>query len=141
MTDDKYITIDHEKDNKLGDINISPSVLEIILGIAASKVSGVQAMRGTLSNSISELFGRKNDGRGVHVAIDPESEKLYANVYVYLEYGVSIPETSIKIQKALSEQLKFMTDLKLSEVNVHVVGLVTPKTDDTKVTADEESED
>ena len=32
------------------------------------------------------------------------------------------------MQEALKEQLLFMTDLELAEVNVHVVGVVTEKT-------------
>ena len=37
-------------------------------------------------------------------------------------------QVALAMQEALKEQLLFMTDLELAEVNVHVVGVVTEKT-------------
>ncbi|MBA1435150.1 Asp23/Gls24 family envelope stress response protein, partial [Bombilactobacillus bombi] len=62
MTDNKYIIIDPENQNNLGNVNIAPDVLEVLLGIAASKVDGVYGMRGTLADSI---LGREKRSKGV----------------------------------------------------------------------------
>ncbi len=43
----------------LGKIEVAPQVLEIIAGIAASNAEGVARMRGSLANSVNELFGKK----------------------------------------------------------------------------------
>lgn len=126
MADSKYIVIDPENKNNLGDINISPAVLEVLLGIAASKVSGVSAMRGTLADSI---LGREKRSKGVTVSYDEKTGKLTADVYVYLKYGVSVPQVALEMQKDLTQQLQYMTEMEMAQVNVHVVGLVTPKTD------------
>lgn len=126
MADSKYIVIDPENKNNLGDINISPAVLEVLLGIAASKVSGVSKMRGTLADSI---LGREKRSKGVTVSYDEKTGKLTADVYVYLKYGVSVPQVALEMQKDLTQQLQYMTEMEMAQVNVHVVGLVTPKTD------------
>ena len=123
MADSKYIVIDPENKNNLGDINISPAVLEVLLGIAASKVS---EMRGTLADSI---LGREKRSKGVTVSYDEKTGKLTADVYVYLKYGVSVPQVALEMQKDLTQQLQYMTEMEMAQVNVHVVGLVTPKTD------------
>ncbi|WP_179395604.1 Asp23/Gls24 family envelope stress response protein [Lacticaseibacillus absianus] len=109
-----------------GTIEIVPEVLEVILGIAAVSVDGVYQMRGSLTSSINEWFGRANHGKGVALTVD--GERLTADVYVYLDYGVAVPKVALAMQETLREQLLFMTDLTLDEVNVHVVGVVPEKT-------------
>ncbi|MCT3335647.1 Asp23/Gls24 family envelope stress response protein [Lacticaseibacillus paracasei] len=108
-----------------GTIEIVPEVLEVILGIAASQVDGVYQMRGSLGASINAWFGRANHGKGVSVTVT--DDQIAADVYVYLDYGVSVPKVALTMQERLREQLLFMTDLTLSEVNVHVVGIIPEK--------------
>ncbi|PMD73430.1 Asp23/Gls24 family envelope stress response protein [Companilactobacillus nuruki] len=125
MAEQKYISLQQDSGKINGNVEISHQVIEILLGIATNQVEGVYEMRGTISSRIDSLFGRINHGKGVDVLFD--ADKVSANVYVYLEYGVSIPKVSLEIQKSAIEQLKFMTDLNLSEINVHVVGLIAKK--------------
>lgn len=108
-----------------GTIEIAPEVLEVILGIAASDVAGVYQMRGSLASSINAWFGRANRGKGVDLTVD--GDRLSADVYVYLDYGVAVPKVALAMQASLREQLMYMTDLTLDEVNVHVVGVVPEK--------------
>ncbi|WP_155286709.1 Asp23/Gls24 family envelope stress response protein [Lacticaseibacillus zhaodongensis] len=115
------------REGSTGTIEIAPAVLEVILGIAAVNVEGVYQMRGSLASSINAWFGRVNRGKGVdlHVA----DKQLSADVYVYLNYGVSVPKVALSMQETLREQMLYMTDLELAEVNVHVVGVVPEKAD------------
>lgn len=53
-------------------------------------------MRGTLTNSINQWFGRENRGKGVNLTV--EDDKLIADVYVYLNYGVSVPKVALAMQ-------------------------------------------
>ncbi len=120
--DANIVLIGHDSE---GTIEIAPEVVEVILGIAAVGVEGVYQMRGTLASSINQLFGRENRGKGVALHLD--DNRLSADVYVYLNYGVSVPKVALDMQETLREQLLFMTDLELTEVNVHVVGVVPEK--------------
>ncbi|WP_225047539.1 Asp23/Gls24 family envelope stress response protein [Lacticaseibacillus kribbianus] len=126
-----------------GTIEIVPEVLEVILGIAAVGVDGVYQMRGSLTSSINEWFGRANHGKGVALTVD--GTHLTADVYVYLDYGVSVPKVALDMQQTLREQLLYMTDLTLDAVNVHVVGVVpekaTPVDPENLFADDEETED
>ncbi|KRK79967.1 Asp23/Gls24 family envelope stress response protein [Companilactobacillus nodensis] len=125
MAEQKYVSLQQDSGKVKGNVEISHQVIEILLGIATNQVDGVYEMRGTLSNRIDSLFGIINHGKGVDVVFD--DDKISANVFVYLEYGVSIPKVSLEIQKSAIEQLEFMTDLALKEINVHVVGLIAKK--------------
>ena len=65
MAEDNNIVL-ATKEQGLGEVRIAPEVIEVIIGIAASQVEGVCSMRGSLANSLTELIGRKNRGRGVN---------------------------------------------------------------------------
>ncbi|MTV81083.1 Asp23/Gls24 family envelope stress response protein [Secundilactobacillus folii] len=126
----------------LGRIEVAPQVLEIVAGIAASNVEGVARMRGSLANSVNELFGKKERGKGVKLSLNGDA--LNVDVYVYLNYGVSVPKVALAIQEQVKQQLLFMTDLRISEVNVHIQGVIPEKTtstvDPNNIFEDDESE-
>lgn len=110
--------------NQTGDeIKIDLSVLEVILAIAAEKVDGVAAMRGSLKSGLNWVLGRQDRGKGVAVSVD-QNHEIIADVYAYFDAGVNVPKVAAKIQEKLAGQLSQMTDLTLTTVNVHVVGLI-----------------
>lgn len=112
--------------NQAGDeIKIDLSVLEVILAIAAEKVDGVAAMRGSLKSGLNWVLGRQDRGKGVAVSVN-QDHKIVADVYAYFDAGVNVPKVAAKIQEKLAGQLSQMTDLTLTTINVHVVGLIFP---------------
>ena len=128
MAEDSKIILNSD-DQSLGTIQIAPRVLEIIAGIAASEVDGVSKMYGTFANSVSELLGRSDYRRGVKIAND--QDELAIDVDVYVEYGVSVPKVAGLIQERIKQQVALMTSLKVTEVNVHVKGIVAAVEDQT----------
>src|SRR5699024_149085 len=126
MAEESKIVLSSE-DKSLGTIQISPRVLEIIAGIAASEIDGVSKMYGSFANSVSELLGRSDRRRGVKLSSN--DEKLSLDVDVYVEYGVSVPKVAAMIQDKVKQQITLMTDLKVKGVNVHIKGIVTTKED------------
>lgn len=123
MSDNSTILLSNDEGNT---IKIDLSVLETILGMAAQQVDGVVGMRGSLRSNLSTLLGREDHGKGVSLNVD-DNNILSGDVYVYLQYGVNVPQVAGKLQKQLIAQLRQMTDLRLSEINVHVVGLLDEK--------------
>lgn len=125
MADDNNIVLTSQEPS-LGEIKIAPEVVEVIIGIAASQVEGVYSMRGSLANSVSKLFGGKEDpSRGVK--LDQKDSKLKVDVYALLNYGISVPKVAYEIQEKVKQQVLFMTGLELSSVDVHVQGVVPEK--------------
>ena len=78
MADSSKILLSGEENSE--QIKIDPSVLEVILGIAAEKVDGVAGMRGSLRSGLNWVLGREDHGKGVNVKVD-EDNKLVADVY------------------------------------------------------------
>ncbi|MFK2824323.1 Asp23/Gls24 family envelope stress response protein [Bacillus sp. B190/17] len=107
--------------NGLGRIEIAPEVIEVIAGIAASEVEGVEKMRGSFASGVVERLGKKNHGKGIRVDLTEEGIKV--DVYCVIAFGVSIPSVAQKIQDSIRQALLNMTALEAEEVNIHVVGI------------------
>ncbi|HEO2871967.1 TPA: Asp23/Gls24 family envelope stress response protein [Streptococcus agalactiae] len=108
----------------LGEIVISPRVLEVITGIAATKVDGVHSLR---NKAVTDSLSKKSLGRGVYLK-NEEDATVAADIYVYLQYGVNVPAVSIAIQQAVKTAVYDMAEVKISSVNIHVEGIVPEKT-------------
>ncbi|MBU9712203.1 Asp23/Gls24 family envelope stress response protein [Evansella tamaricis] len=114
----------HMADDKeeLGKVEISPEVIEVIAGLAASEVDGVGTMRGNFASGVAERLGRKSlHGKGVKVELTEDG--IVVDAYVVTNYGVSIPDVCKKIQENIFQTLNNMTAIQLTQVNVHVVGV------------------
>ena len=125
MADEKVLKLDVQDD--LGEIVIAPEVIEIISGITAAKVDGVHHMQGSFANNVTELLGRSVYDKGVYLSTTEEG--IQVDAYVSVKYGVSVPKVATEIQQKIKQQVLYMTDVTLAEVNVHVVAVVPEKTE------------
>ena len=109
-------------DNSLGSIRIADEVVEIIAGLAASEVEGVVGMSGGLVGDLAHMLGRnKNLSKGVKVEVG--EHEVAVDLFIVMEYGVSIPEVAFCVQESVKEAIESMTGLKVIEANVHVQGV------------------
>jgi len=121
MTEENHVIDMEEQYTKLGKVEISPEVIEVITSIAAAEVEGVATMRGNFATGVAEKLGRKNHGKGVKV--DLGQDGISVDVYIIMNYGVSIPDVAKKVQDNIHQTLSTMTAIDLIAVNVHVVGI------------------
>lgn len=108
-------------DTGLGKVEIAPEVIEVITGIAASEVEGISSMRGSFASDVVERFGRKSHSKGVKVELT--NHEIIIDLYVVIDFGISIPKVAEELQTNIRQTLKNMLALEVSEVNVHVVGI------------------
>ena len=108
----------------IGEIVISPRVLEVITGIATAKVDGVHSLH---NKTVADGLSKTTLGKGVYLRTD-EDGTVNADIYVYLQYGVNVPAVSIAIQQAVRAAVFDMAEVTITAVNVHVVGIVPEKT-------------
>lgn len=108
--------------NSLGSIRIADEVVEIIAGLAASEIEGVVGMSGGLVGDLAHMLGRnKNLSKGVKVEVG--EHEVAVDLFIVVEYSVSIPEVALNVQEAVKEAIESMTGLKVVEANVHVQGV------------------
>lgn len=128
MAEDKYLALAEHKPT-LGEIKIAPEVVSIIAGISVEEVQGVHLISSGLSESVTSFLTRNTKGQGVKLGLS--DGKLRVDVYVYLDYGTSVPEIAKKVQSKVNQQLLFMTELEVTEVNIHVEGIIPAKSTST----------
>lgn len=116
-------------DTGLGKVEIAPEVIEVITGIAATEVDGLFAMRGNFATGVVERFGKKAHSKGVKVELTETG--ILIDLYVVLNFGVSIPQVAEKLQTNIRQTLKNMTALEIDEINIHVVGIQMDGKDNT----------
>lgn len=107
--------------SSLGKIEIAPEVIEIITGIAASEVEGVSDMRGNFATGVVERFGKKSHSKGVKVELTEDG--ILIDLYIVVNFGVSIPEVAEKLQTNIRQTLENMTGVCIQSINVHVVDI------------------
>lgn len=124
-------------ENSLGSIRIADEVVEVIAGLAASEVEGITGMSGGIVGDIAHILGRgKNLSKGVKVEIG--EHEVSVDLFVVVEFGVSIPDIALRVQEAVKEAIESMTGLVVVQANVHVQGvnfkpIVETKEDDIRL--------
>lgn len=103
----------------LGHIDISTDAIELIVGIAASKVKEVKFIQGNV-----DLLPKSLAPKGVQL-ITKEDGTYDVDIYVSLVYGASVPKVAKKIQTRVKEQVLYMCDITINQVNVFVTQLVS----------------
>lgn len=121
---EETIVLNHES-NIAGETRINLRVLELIAALATSEVEGVARLRESLTNWAQEALGHKVHGKGVD--LKQTEHGLEADVYAFLNYGVSVPKVARNIQEHVANQIAAMTGLELVLVNVHVQGIISNK--------------
>ena len=79
------------------------------------------------NKNVTDSLSKVAQGRGVYLQTD-EDGIVNADIYVYLQYGVNAPAVAVEIQKAVKAAVYDMAEVSLSDVNVHIVGIVPEKT-------------
>ena len=79
-------------------------------------------MSGGLVGDLAHMLGRnKNLSKGVKVEVG--AHEVAVDLFIVVEYGVSIPNVALSVQEAVKEAIESMTGLLVVEANVHVQGV------------------
>ncbi len=105
--------------NDLGTITIPESVLSMVAGNAALECYGIVAMAPKRAkDGITELLGRENLSRGVRISIN--EDEVNVDLYIIVEYGISIAEVARTIVQTVTYKLEKETGVKVGKINISV---------------------
>ncbi len=121
MSEDRnYITLPEEN----GSIHISEEVIASIAVGAVRDVEGIAGMMTGMGGSVTDLINKKSAQKGTRgVKIDMTGEALSMDLYVMVQYGVSIPEVAENAQKTVAATVEATTGCQVDAVNIHVGGV------------------
>ena len=83
----------------IGEIVIAPRVLEVITGIAATKVEGVYALQ---NKNVTDSLSKTSLGRGVYLRTE-EDGTVNADIYVSLHMGLTYQRFQLKFKRLLKQ--------------------------------------
>lgn len=104
----------------IGKITIADDLISNIAGYAAVENYGIVGMNAKkAADSLVELFGIDNLKRGVKVTM-LSAKEADIDLYVTLEYGVSLPAVAQNTKSNVKYRVEEMTGITVRNVNVHV---------------------
>lgn len=121
MTAQNNTSIDTQISPNLGEINITTSVLETIAAQSAIKVEGVYDSKQSFQKVSGSFFSFEREKTGAKIR--RQDNYMAVDVDIRVKYGYSVPDVAMNVQNSVKEQILFMTDLVIDEVNVHVVSV------------------
>lgn len=112
-----------ELQTPLGKITISEHVIATVAGLAALDCYGLVGMasRKQVKDSITELLGRENPGRGVEVKV--QGDQLIVDLYIIVSYGTRISEVAHNVMEKVKYTLDSVLGLQVDQVNIIVQGV------------------
>lgn len=105
-----------------GTIKISEDVVASIAALAATETEGVGGLAAGLTAEIANLLGKKSQNKGVRVQLG-EQDTVGVELSILVEFGKSVGEVALAVQKAVKAAVESMTGLKTAVVNVVVSGV------------------
>jgi uncharacterized alkaline shock family protein YloU len=110
----------------LGRITVTEDVIATIAGLAAMDCYGLVGMasRRQVKDSLSELLGRDNPGRGVEVRMDRDG--LEVDLYIIVSYGTNIYEIAQNVRDKVRYVLNETVGVTVDRVNIYVQGVRVP---------------
>ena len=114
--------MEYKISNDLGLITISEDVLLKVAGYAALECYGIVAMSSKRAkDGFVEWLGKENLTKGVQVNITEAGIDI--DLFIIVEYGISIAEVCKTIVETVRYKLESMTGVKVRRVNISVEGV------------------
>ncbi|MBP5308160.1 MAG: Asp23/Gls24 family envelope stress response protein [Clostridia bacterium] len=89
-------------------------IVKGIVSLAVSEVAGVAiSPKGKKSAKISDAIKLKFGDNGISVDV-------FVNVYT----GYTVPDVAFNIQQNIKQSVESMSEYKISDINVHVAGVI-----------------
>lgn len=115
-----------------GSTTIADSVVSKIAALAAREVDGVTDLGGSASGAISGMVGRITGGdspKTAGVGVEVGQTQAAVDLTLKVRYPASIHEVADSVRQSVTDRIESMTGLEVTEVNIAVVDLVFPGSD------------
>ena len=108
--------------NEIGTVYITEEVMLKVVGYAALECYGIVAMSSKRAkDGLVQWLGRENLTKGVQLR--QVDDMLDVDLFIIVEYGISIAEVCKTIVETVRYKLESMTGVKVRRVNISVEGV------------------
>ncbi|MBR0462832.1 MAG: Asp23/Gls24 family envelope stress response protein [Clostridia bacterium] len=103
----------------LGTVTVNEDVLLRVAGYAALECYGIVGMASKrTTDGLVQLLGRENLGRGVRIR--PSTDSVNVDLYIIVEYGISIAAVAENIIDTVKYKIEHLTGIRVDQVNVSI---------------------
>lgn len=114
--------MEYKVKNEYGTTFITEDVMLKVVGYAALECYGIVAMSSKRAkDGLVEWLGRENLSKGVQIRM--VDDMIDVDLFIIVEYGVSIAEVCKTIVETVRYKLESMTGVKVRNVNITVEGI------------------
>ena len=106
-------------------LTFSNEVIEKIVACACLTVPGVAGMRQGFFNRVKETFTGASSSGGVEIEVADDGTVLI-NIAIVMDYGAYAPAVFEGVRDAVTKEVKAMTALDVSCVNLRVEDVLAP---------------
>lgn len=106
-------------------LTFSNEVIEKIVACACLTVPGVAGMRQGFFNRVKETFTGASSSGGVEIEVADDGSVII-NIAIVMKYGAYAPAVFEGIRDAVTKEVKAMTALDVSCVNLRVEDVLAP---------------
>lgn len=106
-------------------LTFSNEVIEKIVACACLSVDGVADMRQGFVHRVKETFTGTPSKGGVEIEIQDDGS-LIITIAIVMKYGAYAPAVFEAVREAVTEEVKAMTDLTVSTVNLRIEDVWSP---------------
>ena len=113
-----YKTIESITD--YGSVKINERVLMSLVKKAASKVDGVTRLAsGSFVNCLANMISSAKT-HDKAVKLDIKGDTIKVELKINVAYGKNIPELALKVQNTVTDEIKAITGMKVTKVDVEI---------------------
>ena len=106
----------------LGQVTVDEDVITKVAGYAALECYGIVAMSSKRAkDGLVQWLGRENLSKGIQIRM--VDDMLDVDLFIIVEYGISIAEVCKTIVDTVRYKLESMTGVKVRRVNISVEGV------------------
>lgn len=104
---------------ELGTVTVNEDVLLKVAGYSALECYGIVGMAAKrTTDGLVQLLGRENLGRGVRIR--PAADSVNVDLFIIVEYGISISAVAASIIETVKYKVEHLTGIPVGRVNVCV---------------------
>ena len=108
--------------NKLGEIQINPEVIEKYAGITAVECFGLVGMGAvSMKDGLVKLLKKESLTHGINV--DIEENHIILDFHVIVAYGVSISAVADNLIENVKYKVEEFTGMEVDKINIFVEGV------------------
>ena len=118
----KKVKVVVENQESKDNVTYKKKVIISIVSLATQEINGIASINKNYIPVFKTMFN-PNSKKGIIIAFD-KYNKVNIDVFVNVKFGYSVRDVAFRVQENIKSSVESMTEDKVGQINVHVVGVI-----------------